>query len=122
VVSQQYLSLLPPPEQLASFPSYWTPEQWTGLRNSTLHHMHKTRSAQIQRSYEEAKEEGLVCGRSQSLADWTWASNMVASRSFGAGRATALVPLMDLLDHSTNVGQQPLGSTPGCIVVSDEPM
>ena len=119
----QYLGLLPDSAHLsASFPSHWSSRQWRGLENSTLHHLHKTRRAEVLSHYEERYPPGSSGEQLEaappSLEKWRWADEVLGSRSFGVGGATALVPLMDLLDHCCAVTRQPLGSSPGCMVVS----
>lgn len=117
-VFTEYFRLLPPPDQLTGFPAYWQPQHWAGLTNSTLYHMHKNSVAQVRRIFDDlaAKDKGDGLGE-VTMEDCQWAEAVVGSRCFGAGRATALVPLLDLLDHDQDVSCLPLGST-GCIVVS----
>jgi hypothetical protein len=114
----QYLALLPSSENMVDFPSQWSTEQWSGITNTTLHHIHKSKQQDITHIFKQQQSQSQSTS-GFSLADYIWGDDILSSRCYGQSHAKALVPFLDLCNHENSVHQQPLGTT-GCIVVSSQ--
>ena len=55
----------------------------------------------VQASYEQIQQHTPASSRSFTLDEWTWALDLVRSRTFKVGNKYVMCPLMDLCNHAS---------------------